>query len=212
MSGKKRAQILAVADNRHGNVGKPHMAAVDLGTTGGPAAPLRRDIRAGAGFFFMGSKAVDQIAKKSAGGVAVAFTRFCRLKLDEGIASAYAALELLFERVEFFALLVPHEFDIANRAGIVQKKEKVFKEIQILLEFTLQRAAQNCVMLQGIPQLRARLYYRGWTGFIIKTKASFIIMMLDYWIYVLGVGADRQPAVHDQLRPGNETRAVRGQE
>jgi hypothetical protein len=137
------------------------MAAVDLGTTGSPTAPLRRDIRTGARFFFMGSKAMHQVAKKSAGGIAVAFSRFCRLKLHKGVASAHATLELLFKRVEFFALLMPHEFDIANRAGVVQKKEKVFKEIEILLEFTLQCAAQNCVMLQGIPQLRARLYYRG---------------------------------------------------
>jgi di/tripeptidase len=41
---------------------------------------------------------------------------------------------------------MPHELNVANRAGIVEEKKKVLEEFQILLKFPAQSSAQDRMM------------------------------------------------------------------
>jgi hypothetical protein len=48
--------------------------------------------------------------------------------LDECVSGSHAALELFFQRIEFFTLLMPHELNVTNRAGVIEKQEEVLEE------------------------------------------------------------------------------------
>ena len=85
----------------------------------------------------MRAETVNQIAEQSAGRETVPFWRSCRSQLDKRVLGAHAALELQLCRIQFFVFFMPHQFDIANRAGIVQEQKEVLEKLQILLELPL---------------------------------------------------------------------------
>src|SRR6185312_7161588 len=63
LSAEQRAQILPFADYRHGDIRKPDVAGVNLGTSGGAATRLGGLVAACAGLFLMGAEPMNQIAK-----------------------------------------------------------------------------------------------------------------------------------------------------
>ena len=67
---------------------------------------------------------------------------------------------------------MPHEFDITNRAGIVEQQEEVLEEFQIFLKFPPQSSAQDSVLLFQVegPQDEQELYYRHTAENTIKRK------------------------------------------
>ena len=130
------------------------MTAVHLCATRGATALLGWNVRTGAGLFFMRAEAVDQIAEQCAGRIAIYFRSARSLQLHERVPGSQAALKLRLERIEFFPLLMPHEFYVANRAGVVEQQEEVFEQFQVLLELTPQSYAQDSMLffqVEGPP-------------------------------------------------------------
>ena len=69
------------------------------------------------------------------------------MQLNQSIPSSNPALEFRLEWVQFFPFLMPHEFNVANRAGVVEQQKEVLEEFQILLELAPQRSTQDIVLL-----------------------------------------------------------------
>jgi hypothetical protein len=126
---------LAVADDRHSDIRETYVTTINLSATGGAASLLCGDVRTSARFLFVGAETVDEIAEQSAGRITVRLRCSNWLELNQGVPGPYAALEFCLQRIQFFAFLMPHELNVANRAGIVEEKKKVLEEFQILLKF-----------------------------------------------------------------------------
>jgi hypothetical protein len=120
----------------------------------------------------MRAEPVDEIAEQCAGRSAIRFLNSHRLKLNESIAGSDAALEFRLERIQLLPFFVPHEFDITNRAGIVEQQEEVLEEFQIFLKFPPQSSAQDSMLLFQVkgPQDEQELYYRHTAENTIKRK------------------------------------------
>jgi hypothetical protein len=102
----------------------------------------------------MRAETVDQIAEESTGSVAIRFRNFHGLKLHQSVPGSDPALELRFQRIQFFSFLVPHEFHVTDRAGIVKKKEEVLEEFQIFAELPPQSFTKDSMLLfhvEGLP-------------------------------------------------------------
>ena len=107
----------------------------------------------GTRFFFVGSKAVHQVTKQSAGRIAVGELISRGLQLDKGVACGHPILELRLHRVEIF---VPHKLDVADWSRVVEHEEEVLEEFEVFLEFALQSTAQDTLWLfQLNPPLAA---------------------------------------------------------
>jgi hypothetical protein len=118
---------------------------------------------------------VDQIAEQGAGRIAVRFRSSQGLKLNQGISGSDAALEFLFERIQFFPFLVPHEFHVADRAGVVEQQKEVLEKFQVLLELPPQSSAEESMLLfHAGPPDEEGLYYEPEADDIIKTKRPIV--------------------------------------
>jgi len=175
---KKRAEVLAVTDYRYGDISEPYVTTVDLGAPCDTASLLGGNVRAGASLFFVGTKTVNQVAEQSTRGIAVCFLRSGGLKLHEGVPGSHTTLEPGLEWIQFFVLLMPHEFDVANRAGVIEEKQEVLEELQILLEFPPQGTAQDSMVpFHTNPPDEQKFYYSDAGQDIIKAKEIFVYLI-----------------------------------